>query len=63
MIVKMLKVVLLAIAVVLGIAVVLALYGKHIMGFYFLLGAVGVGFFVVAMQALSVIQKGGQQDD
>ncbi|MEA1998593.1 MAG: hypothetical protein U9N61_04620 [Euryarchaeota archaeon] len=63
MIGKILKIVLVGIAVVLGVAVVLFMYDNHIMGFYLLFGAVGVGLFLVAMQILSLIQREGQQDD
>ncbi|MGB3457803.1 MAG: hypothetical protein WBB08_00600 [Halobacteriota archaeon] len=64
MIGKILKIVLAGIAVVLGVALVLFMYDEHIMGFYLLFAVVGVGFFLVAMQILSLlIQKEGQQDD
>ncbi len=64
MIGKIVKIVLAGIAVVLGVALVLFMYDEHIMGFYLLFGVVGVGFFLVAMQILSLlIQKEGQQDD
>ena len=63
MIGKILKIVLIGIAVVLGVAVVLFMYDEHIMGFYLLFGVVGVGLFLVAMQILSLIQKEGRQDD
>lgn len=63
MIGKILKVVLIGIAVVLGVSVVLFMYDEDIMGFYLLFGAVGVGLFLVAMQILSLIQKEGRQDD
>lgn len=64
MIGKIVKIVLIGIAVVLGVALVLFMYDEHIMGFYLLFAVVGVGFFLVAMQILSLlIQKEGQQDD
>ena len=63
MIGKILKIVLVGIAVVLGVALVLFMYDKHIMGFYLVFGVVGVGLFLVAMQILSLIQREGQQDD
>lgn len=63
MIRKILKLVLMGMAVLLGVAVVLITYDEHIMGFYLLFGVVGVGLFLVAMQILSLIQKEGRQDD
>jgi len=63
MIGKIVKIVLAGIAVVLGVALVLFMYDEHIMGFYLLFAVVGVGFFLVAMQILSLIQKEGRQDD
>lgn len=63
MIGKILKLVLMGMAVLLGVAVVLITYDEHIMGFYLLFGVVGVGLFLVAMQILSLIQKEGRQDD
>ncbi len=63
MIGKILKIVLVGIAVVLGVAVVLFMYDNHIRGFYLIFGVVGVGLFLVAMQILSLIQKEGRQDD
>jgi hypothetical protein len=63
MIGKILKIVLIGIAVVLGVALVLFMYDEQIMGFYLVFGVVGVGFFLVAMQILSLIQREGQQDD
>jgi hypothetical protein len=63
MIGKILKIVLVGIAVVLGVALVFFMYDEHIMGFYLVFGVVGVGLFLVAMQILSLIQKEGQQDD
>lgn len=64
MIGKILKIVLIGIAVVLGVAVVLFMYDEqYMMGFYLLFGVVGVGLFLVAMQILSLIQKEGRQDD
>jgi hypothetical protein len=63
MIGKILKIVLVGIAVVLGVALVLFMYDEQIMGFYLVFGVVGVGFFLVAMQILSLIQREGQQDD
>ncbi len=52
---------------VLGIMVLIALglflYERNTMGFYFLYGALGVGFFVLATNVLSMIQKEGKQDD
>ncbi len=64
MIGKILKIVLIGIAVVLGVALVLFMYDEHIMGFYLVFGVVGVGLFLVAMQILSLlIQKEGRQDD
>ena len=60
---KMLKAVLVALVTVLVVSVVLIAYNMHIPGFCLLYGAAGVGFFVVAMTVLSVIQKEGKQDD
>ncbi len=52
---------------VLGIMVLIALalflYERDTVGFYFLYGAMGVGFFVLATNLLSMIQKEGRQDD
>ena len=59
----MLKAVLVALVTVLIVSIVLIAYDMHIPGFYLLYGAVGVGFFIVAMTVLSVIQKEGKQDD
>ena len=61
---KMLKIVVMGVAIVLAAAVVVVLYNGHPeWWFYLLYGTVGVAFFLLAIRVLSVIQKEGRQDD
>jgi hypothetical protein len=61
---KVLKIVVVGVAIALAASVVVVLYNGHPeWWFYLLYGTVGVAFFLLAIRVLSVIQKEGGQDD
>ncbi len=57
------RILLMVLGIMVLIALALFLYERDTVGFYFLYGAMGVGFFVLATNLLSMIQKEGRQDD
>ncbi len=57
------KILLMVLGIMVLVALALILYEQQTAGFYLLYGAMGVGFFVLATNVLSLIQREGKQDD